>query len=249
MSGASWVLLTTHDDRVVRVIDREIVARQTGAQTAGAVRIQRYVTRRGATSLLITAADAKYLHALVDAATTVGGIETVIEEQPRDAGDSNFAQLSTGDLLARTRSDLVELRRRGVLRTGNAPAGDYAEWLVCRATNGQLGPNSQRSWDVLTVEGERIQVKARMVTDPAVVGKRQLSVIRSWDFDSVVVVLFDDFFAVRKAARLPTELCEHAARFIPLLNGHRLMATDSLLARGEDWTDRLRQHANAAVSR
>ena len=66
--------------------------------------------------------------------------------------------------LARTRSDLAELRRRGVLRTGNAPAGDCAEWLICRAGDGQLGPNSHRRWGVLTAEGQRIQVKARIVT-------------------------------------------------------------------------------------
>jgi hypothetical protein len=65
------------------------------------------------------------------------------------------------------------LRDRGVIRSGNAPAGDYAELLVQRATAGELAPDSQRSWDVLTPEGERLQVKARVVTSPTRIGERQ----------------------------------------------------------------------------
>lgn len=63
-----------------------------------------------------------------------------------------------------------------MLRTGNAPAGDYAELLVQRATSGKLAPNSQKSWDVLTDDGERLQVKARFVTDPRNAGEGRLVV-------------------------------------------------------------------------
>ena len=90
-------------------------------------------------------------------------------------------------------------------RTGNAPAGDYAELLVQRASGGELAPNSQKSWDVLTSDGERLQIEARVVTDPRKRGERQLSVFRSWEFDAAVVVLFDDEFRVWRAARLPIE--------------------------------------------
>jgi hypothetical protein len=71
--------------------------------------------------------------------------------------DSGLEPLSVGELLALSRRVLAELRRRGAIRSGNAPAGDYAEVLVERATNGELAPNSQRSWDVLTPEDERLQ--------------------------------------------------------------------------------------------
>jgi hypothetical protein len=86
--------------------------------------------------------------------------------------------------------------------------GDYAELLVQLATGGELAPGSQRSWDVLTPDGERLQVKARVVTGANVRGERQLSVFRSWDFDAVEIVLFDDEFRVWRAARLPVELLE-----------------------------------------
>ena len=151
----------------------------------------------------------------------------------------SLGDMSVGQLLSLSRAILAELRRRGVIRTGNAPAGDYAELLVQRATRGELAPNSQRSWDVCASDGERLQVKARVVTDPRIRGERQLSVFRSWDFDAAVVVLFDDEFRVWRASRLPLETFRGAARFVEHVRGYRVFATDDLLERGDDWTERL----------
>ncbi len=117
----------------------------------------------------------------------------------------------------------------------------WAELLVQRATGGKLAPNSERSWDVETPACERLQVKARVVTDPKSAGQRQLSVFRSWDFEAAVVVLFDDEFRVWRAARLPVDVVKDAGHWSEHVRGWRVMATDDLLARGEDWTERLRQ--------
>jgi hypothetical protein len=81
-------------------------------------------------------------------------------------GRDALAKLSTGQLLALSRLILAELRHREVIRSGNAPTGDYAELLVRVATGGELAPASQKSWDVQTPAGETLQVKARVVTDP-----------------------------------------------------------------------------------
>ena len=48
----------------------------------------------------------------------------------------NLGEMTVGELLSFSRAILAELRRRGVIRTGNAPAGDYAELLVQRASGG-----------------------------------------------------------------------------------------------------------------
>jgi len=148
--------------------------------------------------------------------------------------------MRVGELLALSRAILAELKHRGVVRAGNAPAGDYAELLVQRATGGELADNSQKSWDVLTEENERLQVKARVVTNPAAPGERQLSVFRSWDFDAAIVVLFDDEFRVWRAARLSVELLQEHARFIGHVSGFRVLARDALLDSGVDWTEKLR---------
>jgi hypothetical protein len=117
--------------------------------------------------------------------------------------------------------------------------------LVQRATGGELAPNSQRSWDIETPTGVHLQVKARVVTSPNASGERQLSVFRSWEFNAAVIVLFDDEFRVWRAARLPVEILERTARFNEHVRGFRVIASDELLARGEDWTERLLQAAAA----
>lgn len=159
--------------------------------------------------------------------------------------NGTLAELSVGELLALSRGVLAELRRREVIRSGNAPAGDYAELLVQRATQGELAPNSQKSWDVQTPAGERLQVKARVVTNASARGERQLSAFRSCEFDAVVIVLFDDEFRVWRAARLPVQVLEQEGRFVEHVQGFRVMAKDALLDQGEDWTERLRLAAAA----
>jgi len=153
---------------------------------------------------------------------------------------AELGNLSVDELLALSRRILKELKRRGIIRSGNAPAGDYAELPVQRATGGELAPNSQKSWDVKTPEGERLQVKARVVTNPKVRAERQLSAFRSWDFDAALVILFDDDFRVWRATRLPVQLIEQQSTFVEHVRGFRVMVTDALLDQGQDWTKRIR---------
>lgn len=161
------------------------------------------------------------------------------------AGDPSGTTLSnrtTRELLGLSRAILRELKVRGVVRTGNAPTGDYAELLVRQATGGELAPNSERSWDVLLPDrdGTRLQVKARVVTGKGR-GERQLSVFRSWEFDAAIIILFDDEFVVRRAARLPVDVLREIATYVGHVNGWRVMATDDVLDRGEDWTSLVRE--------
>jgi len=158
----------------------------------------------------------------------------------------DWVTLTNAELLALSGGALAELRARDVVRTANAPAGDLAERLVADAMGGELAPNSQKSWDVLVpaidadTPGQRIQVKARVVTDPANAGQRQVSAFRSWDCESVMFVLFDPNFHVRSAALVPAEVvCQHA-KHVDFTASDRVFATDAMLALGEDWTERLR---------
>ena len=159
--------------------------------------------------------------------------------------EPDLRTLPTSSLLGLSRAILAELKRRGVVRTGNAPAGDYAELLVRVATDGELAPSSQKSWDVLSPDGARLQVKARVVTDPRSASERQLSAFRSWDFDAAVIVLFDDRFDVWRASRVPVEALQASARRDDHVGGFRVLARDELLDVGDDWTALLRAAAGA----
>ena len=153
-----------------------------------------------------------------------------MDEDGRDAPRRDLDRLSVEELLRLSRDAVTELRNRGVVRTANAPAGDYAEWLVAKATGGTLAPNSTKSHDVETPDGDRLQVKCRVVTDPVRRSERQLSPFRSWDCESVVIVLFDEWFAVRRMTRLPADVVKESARWQEHVRGWIVFATDELLA-------------------
>lgn len=127
---------------------------------------------------------------------------------------------STGDLLAGYARTLAELRRRKVVRTNNAPAGDYAEWLVQRALGGTLAPNSEKSHDVTLDDGRTAQVKARVVRSPPLPGETQTSPFRSWHFDLGVFVLLDaaDYRPVLGVV-VPVEIVREHAKPRPHVNG------------------------------
>jgi len=140
---------------------------------------------------------------------------------------------------------MAELLRRGLVRTANAPAGDYAEYLVASALGGELAPNSVKSWDLTTADGRRVQVKCRVVSDPPKAGDRQLSVFRSFDFDDLVIVLFARDYSIWRAVQIPVAAVKAASRHRAHVNGHVLMATDLMLSSSStDLTDALRAVAS-----
>jgi len=99
-------------------------------------------------------------------------------------------ELTARQLLASHVAVLDELLRRGVVRTRNSPLGDLAEAIALRAYGGTLAPNSEKSYDLTTRNGRRIQVKARLV-DPADRRSQNFSAFRSFDFDDALFLLFD----------------------------------------------------------
>jgi hypothetical protein len=124
----------------------------------------------------------------------------------------DLSVLSEPGLFSLYRASLPESKSRGVIRTENAPVGDYAEYLVVTALGGELAPNSEKSWDVLGQDGEKLQVKARVVSQPAQPGQLQLPPYRSFSFDAAVIVLHSAAgYTVVRASKLPRHLIESSA--------------------------------------
>jgi hypothetical protein len=99
----------------------------------------------------------------------------------------NLDELSVSELLRLSRDILRQLRTRGIIRSSNAPAGDYAELLTQRLTDGELAPNSQKSWDVTTPSQKRLQVKARVLTPENPSGsslRSDLGTLTNWSWCS-----------------------------------------------------------------
>ena len=157
---------------------------------------------------------------------------------------SRLETFTTAGLLALYRDTLRELRDRGVIRTANAPAGDYAEYKVrCAFPGSELAPNSEKSWDIKAADGTRLQVKCRVIFDLRNRGQRQLSPFRSFGFDAAAIVLLDENYRLRRASLVPRETVETHAVHRSHVNGAVLFATDSLLGDPDatDITELLRE--------
>jgi hypothetical protein len=103
---------------------------------------------------------------------------------------SRLETFTTAGLLELYRDALRQLRDRGIIRTANAPAGDYAECIVRRAFPGsELAPNSETSWDIRAANGTRLEVECRVSA-----GVRE-----------DVSLLLRDIVALRVVARNPGE--------------------------------------------
>jgi hypothetical protein len=214
--------------------------------TAGSVgmRLQNveYLATGGARGLSGTAAQTREIWALVLAARDAAAVPAVARE---DAGSAlaalrltaplpeqapDLSAVSESGLFSLYRAILRELKYRGVIRTGNAPVGDYAEYLVATALGGQLAPNSEKAWDVLGHDGEKLQVKARVVSEPAEPGQLQLSPFRSFGFDSAVIVLLSATdYTVSRASKVPCQVVESSAVYRQHVNGKVLFARPDIM--------------------
>lgn len=89
-------------------------------------------------------------------------------------------------------------------RTSNI-VGEYAEHLAHKHYGGRLLEISGSSADIETNDGTLYQVKSRKIKGTP---STQLNVIRSWDFDYLVVILFNANGAVTKALEVPVEIAK-----------------------------------------
>ncbi|EGR1559761.1 MULTISPECIES: DUF6998 domain-containing protein [Vibrio] len=89
-------------------------------------------------------------------------------------------------------------------RTSNI-VGEYAEHLAHQYYGGKLLEISGSSADIRTENGNLYQVKSRKVKNST---STQLNVIRSWDFDYLVVILFSKDGSVKKAIEVPVEIAK-----------------------------------------
>lgn len=124
-----------------------------------------------------------------------------------------------------------ELRDREIVRTANAPLGDYAELLFATAFGWALENNSSNGHDATDAAGLRYQIKSRRVTlrNPS----RQLSAIRrlpDTTFDFLAAVLFDETYHVTKAVVLPHAVVARRAKRVEHTNSWRFILDDGVWA-------------------
>lgn len=137
----------------------------------------------------------------------------------------DVVEKTTPELLGDWAAIMRALRERGVIRTNNNPVGDIAEAIVADHFKGERGSFSQAGWDVKTGD-ERIQVKALRQTPNT--NRTNLSPIRDADYDSVVIVIFNEDFQVTEGLRLSRSLVEELFDHKDYVNGRVIRVTRKL---------------------
>ena len=142
----------------------------------------------------------------------------------------DLSKLPTRQLLALWAQTLRELRDREVVRTFNNPIGDIAEALVALHYSGTRSSSSHVSWDVKTRRGELLQVKALRRTGAK---RRNLSPVRSDDYDAVIVVIFTEDLRVEQAIRIPQPVVNELFAWRDHVAGRVITVTKKLLGHSE----------------
>lgn len=110
-------------------------------------------------------------------------------------------------------------------RTSNI-VGEYAEYLTCKYYDGELLPANHPSADVKGKNNKLYQVKSRKLKK---ISATQLGVIRSWEFDFLVVILFDKDGLVYKALETPVKIAKQYAQRNDHQNGYVIATSQNFL--------------------
>ncbi len=110
-------------------------------------------------------------------------------------------------------------------RTSNI-VGEYAEYLTCKYYDGELLPVSHPSADVKGKNNSLYQVKSRKLRG---VNATQLGVIRSWEFDFLIVILFHEDGSIYKALEIPIETAKKYAKKNTHQNGWVITTSQEFL--------------------
>jgi hypothetical protein len=141
----------------------------------------------------------------------------------------DLSGLSVSDLLKTYSRLLEELRRREIVRSSNDPAGDYSEYLFCKAFGWERQANSAAGFDAKGPDGLRYQIKGRRPTRHN--SSRELSAIRKLKerpFDFLGAVLFNEDFSVARAALIPIDVVESESKRSDHVNAWKFLLKDSI---------------------
>jgi hypothetical protein len=104
--------------------------------------------------------------------------------------------------------------------------GEFAEKLICKYYNAKQLNASNKSADLITEDGKLIQVKSRKIGH---LTSTNLNVIRSWDFNILVVVLFSKDGNILKAIEIDSITAKELSKNNPHQNGDILTTSKELL--------------------
>lgn len=112
----------------------------------------------------------------------------------------------------------------------NNIVGEFAEKLIGLYYNAEQPTASQPSYDLITKDGKRIQVKSRRLEK---LGATTLNVIRSWDFDLLIIVIFSQYGKVLKSIEISSDEAKKYAKYNQHQNGWIISTTEKFLCESD----------------
>ena len=143
------------------------------------------------------------------------------------AADVDLEALDDREIVRLFGRVMLALRERDIVRSANNPIADIAEQLVAAYYGGTIAAPNEPSYDVLTANRRRLQVKALRRSQK---GRTTLSPLRSPDFGAVVAVTFKPDLEVEAAFHIPLAVVEEYQRWSDTWKAHRLSLTKRLCA-------------------
>jgi len=138
-----------------------------------------------------------------------------------------YEECSIKTLFLHRKKIFNELKNRGVVRTKNI-TGDYAEYLVAKSLDLNLKKSSNKAIDATDSLGKTYQIKARQISETT--KTPTIKSLRSFDFDFLILVLFDPDYSVKFCGQLTSKLAKELSTPNPRVNGNRITFTRRLIS-------------------
>lgn len=138
---------------------------------------------------------------------------------------ADFPDTSDAELIELYGRVMNEMQERGIVRSANNPIADIAERIVADYYGVNPEPPNRKSFDIVASDGTTIQVKALRRTKS---GRRNLSPLRSLDFDFLVAVLFEADMRPAGALLIPVDIVRSYMRWSKTWMAQCLSVTDRL---------------------
>lgn len=118
--------------------------------------------------------------------------------------------------------------------------GEFGEYLAYKHYGGTLFNGSYAGADLVDSDGALYQVNSRQIKQ---LGFTQLGVIKSWEFDFLVVLLFGMQGEILKALEVPVDIAKEYAKQNDYQNGTVITTTNAFLNddRFRDLTDSMKE--------
>ncbi|EHB48824.1 hypothetical protein MycrhDRAFT_5665 [Mycolicibacterium rhodesiae JS60] len=138
---------------------------------------------------------------------------------------TDLRQLSTYDVINLWAATATELKRRNILRTNNV-IGDLAEAIGHEHLGGTRAGFSEKGWDVLTPDGEYVQIKGLWRTSSR---RTKISAIRGDKYDTLLVIVFTPTFELEGAYQTTKSVVEQKFARSSHVNGRQPTITQRFI--------------------